>query len=741
MNNHTKIFAHFNLLILVILSLNAYPFSRFTNYVSPRTINTICTDSKTTWIASSGGIFSIDKSTKKQTLFSSSESFPDLNILSIVSDGNFGVWAGTQHGYLFHISASGTVSTFDWYHSSQWDISSLTLHNQYLIIGSSKGLSVFSTATYTPVQSATSFVDFSTTKTNATAIFNDTLFVAMTEGVLSLPVKGKKLTTFNLYDRNIWNIVDKSGEFKSFTLQNNVLTWNRTIACVYKNKLLTASGTEISSADGSLHTFASSITSLFAMSDSILYIGTQDNYYYSWDLVTEPHNLTLPGPITQYITKIKLDHSGNLWALTQNSSASGSEPWWMGIQSFDGDTTWRIFTRTGTPGFGSMGSESHPSVAVCNDRSNNMWFGCGSANIKKFDPAGPFWLRYGVSGKGFNGKFIGFDDSNDPGWGMCNAIAQDSSGYIWIGSWNNYAGCLICYDSKGVNPTSTDYKRFLGNGEAYLIDGISYTVPSSNGFLISTTAINVDSKGVILAGSDNGKLVVISHSGNPLSQGISLDFVFDDLQSISKIVSIRNTSYIASGKGLYSYNSTSKKRTKSESIQEPIVSLTPVILDSTLWLGTANNGLIHYNPTNDSILLIINETSGLLNNDIHDLEIDEKRGFLWIASASGLSKYYLGQSLSPLATNSLAKVFPNPYKLSRHKNQNITFQNILPNSRVLVYTSSGMLIGEATPLPLIKEQNEWTFSFKPQSSLLVGSYIYSIKNNKNSKYGKIIIAP
>jgi ligand-binding sensor domain-containing protein len=71
--------------------------------------------------------------------------------------------------------------------------------------------------------------------------------------------------------------------------------------------------------------------------------------------------------------------------------------------------------------------------------------------------------------------------------------------------------------------------------------------------------------------------------------------------------------------------------------------------ENNFWLGTALNGLCHFNrQTGETVFY--DETKGLCNNAIHAI-IDDKKGNLWIATEGGLSRF-----------NIQSRIFTNFYK-------------------------------------------------------------------------------
>jgi len=99
--------------------------------------------------------------------------------------------------------------------------------------------------------------------------------------------------------------------------------------------------------------------------------------------------------------------------------------------------------------FGWLGDNSQ-FHGICEDRDGNMWFGASGPAIKKYDIHSQSWYRYYIDGVLCCADSIAELTASQPDvyWGKHDAIAQDSSGFMWFGCWTNAANIhsLICWD-------------------------------------------------------------------------------------------------------------------------------------------------------------------------------------------------------------------------------------------------------------------------------------------------------
>jgi len=427
-----------------------------------------------------------------------------------------------------------------------------------------------------------------------------------------------------------------------------------------------------------------------------------------------------------YANKILVTRTGNLWVMPRIGGLN--MPWWRGFNSLTGNT-WNVYSPANIPQMGYYGDNmDHRGIAESSD--GRIWLGTSGGQIKCFNPALNDWSRYCNFAKNFgDGKFYhSYTTCPDPDWAKCDAIAQDSSGYMWFASWQSVHGCLICYDPRfepdalQADPSNAHYRRFFPQDHA------NYShIPRS---------LIVDKSGNIILGGEEGKITVFRHNGDPLKNGITVLNTFTDKGIVNDMSTTDDLiTRIATSDGIFEYDPQANKLTEMEELGAAVSAIEHEN-QHILWMGVPGEGVIRLNLTNES-RSTFSTTQGLVSNDVTDLEIDRGNGFLWVGTALGVSRLALGYKLTTNSPSDV-NVFPNPFCRSRH--DEIKFRNLPPGSKVIIYSSGGNMISRAEQ---IRDGIEGAFCiWKPSTKLAPGTYFYSVQSaGKSSRKGKILITP
>ncbi len=751
-----------------VFSAAAPQFNQFVNYTSVLQVNSFAINGNIVWVATSGGLYQYNCTTGSGTLYSDPTLFPDLNLTSLTLDSNHILWIGSNAGYLYERSPQGTQQVFPAYFSAGWQITGLLSHGRYLIIGSTKGCSVFDTVTHRSIQNAAGFgPGMPGPQVFSLAVYRDTLLLGCVRGIAKLAIGGTGLQDSNFFDPSIWTI-DSS---VAFTVQAIIVGGNgyqaqQFPAAMLGGHLVSSAPNEDSlpllalgvlSVDGnSVLTLPSSVTTIAA--DTVngrhrCLIGTHYNYFYFWngsDTVQSP----IAGPTFTNVTKVYVDKEGLGWACAGNQNAFINNPWWEGISVLR-NNTWQVYSPATFPSMGPWGGTPEPGGfnAAVEDRSGNMWFGSRGGQVKFYNRSANSWLEYCPGVNTVSGGL--FIQSPYCGWGISEGIALDSAGYLWISSYNNLTGSLLCYDPRtGPTPAAGSYRYLLpslpNNGDSLWSQNYNVVcIDAAHNVILGEGGLAEEETGPL------GKLVVLSYTGNPLTGTISCvyDTAFGTQMSFFDAAATRDSlTFLASSEGVYTYSapnrallsglrhllSTSNSFTGSDSLVD--TSLTGVQTvkmqdDRYLWLGTADSGLIRYDLTTGA-KMTIGMTQGLISNNVQSLAIDRKNGFLWAGTDKGVSRFSIGYSVEPAASSS-PFVYPNPF--SKHRNQTIVFEKLPPASKVCIYTLSGTLVAVA---PVADQSITGTVcSWAPASGIVPGIYLYTIQSSGNSSRGRIIITP
>jgi ligand-binding sensor domain-containing protein len=313
---------------------------------------------------------------------------------------------------------------------------------------------------------------------------------------------------------------------------------------------------------------------------------------------------------------------------------------------------------------------------------------------------------------------------------------MDSSGYLWIGSYNAFGGSLICYDEYYITPDTTQSRRLFPE--------------NSPDFVTNVFAINVDVNGRIFYGSDEGRLAIITHNGTPLVDDLQVEHIPGNFLKILDMTSMPDGStWVATAQGLYRYEGSTGMQ-KVEGFPTNITCM-EAESDTILWFGTLSNGLIRYVPSGDTLHMedttMVDVADGLISNIVTDMSLDKTRGLLWIATADGISRYELGHTTETVTSNTKATACPNPFSLSRHKE--VSFYKVAPYSQLSIYDVRGQLVYRVSDAArnISTSAQEWVMTWRPSGKVVPGTYFYvaSVKPENGgltkTSAGKLLITP
>jgi ligand-binding sensor domain-containing protein len=742
-------------LAAIIIVSASFPFERFANYTSTRKVSDFAFQADTVWAATSGGLFRYVRSSGSGTLFSNPSFFPDPSLTALCLDSKNNLWIGSERGYLTLRPAKGSITVYSTYATAGWQITDLATCGDYLIVASDKGCSIFDTKKKTAIKNAAGFTTiFQSPKVYAIGIFSDpyssdSLLLGCEKGVAKLSLANNNLEMANFYDPGIWSIDSSANApVKAFAIKRDGYKALTTPGTAAGSRIVSASsellGRTLLMNGSSVLILPDSITAIAARNENEVYIGTNRTYFHIWD-GTKAWMVPVDGPSFTKVNRVFVDHEGITWVCPEYQMTFLMAD--QGISSFE-NGKWRLFNPAQYPQMGERISAGSIN-GVAEDQMGRMWFGTFGAQVKRYTRSNDAWEQFCVGAVAFGqGKFFSaVVCSNENPWAWCNAIARDSTGYLWFASYNNYFGSLLCYDPgydpvpNATDPASNHYRFF------FPLDDPDHSK--------NIGVVCVDRGNAIIAADGaegNGRIQVFKYTGNPLTGGLTVKADFNDQRGIAydAATTADTLTYIATSTGFYTFFGPGFKIRKGLCIRSWNNAVPLTILDSTLaniqtvevederflWLGTASKGLIRYDLLNNSST-VIDESVGLLSNDIQDLCLDRKNGALWIATDRGVSRYSLGYSVGR-KNEGIASIYPNPFSKRRHLE--VVFEKLPPLSTVLVYTVSGSLITTLFPLPPLNAGGS-TCVWKPSKNTVPGIYLYIIRSSGKPIQGKLIVTP
>jgi ligand-binding sensor domain-containing protein len=716
----------------MICVISSFAMGKITNFAQTNKINSIQTSDGKLVVFTGGGVYTLDlKSGRYNSEFGSIE-FPDPNMTASCIDDDGTIWVGSSNGYL----NSWDPKKLKWnrlvnsYQSAGWKITAMIPYGPYLIIGSSKGLSVFDKSEKRAKKNAGKFSDYTATNVNALAISKDRLYVGLDEGVVYIDNISTKLNSYNFFDPAIWKTdSSRSGSAETFLTINDSLFVFSQPAVVYDGKLLQVkSDSSLVFGDQLLFQTPDTITCLKTIG-SDCWIGTKKDCLYKYS-GSETKHFKFEGPTFPDVYALSVGSNGHVFVVPKPSLAGGQ--WWRGIQEYTG-SSWKIYNSS-TPNIGGMPENNLVQKAIIKSREGDIWIGTAGAHCKRYTQKDNSWSQYctysrnGSQGLSSCGPVCPAND-----WAKSDAIAQDSSGFIWAGCWQNPDGTLICFDpANKPDPTAqvgtpqAHYRRFFDSGQ--------YNAKN-------VTLLCVDMFGTIFVGNEEpDKLFLMKHDGDPVSQGVNIikTFSSSDIENgkfKDAVSSSNGLTYILVTKGLFEYNPNGQTLVKRDDISNPGEAI-ELEDDNILWYASPSDGLVRYDLLNKERLSTFTKVDGLVSTSVQDLSLDRANGIMWIATDQGVTRLSIGVK-SQLPDIKKVAVFPVPFRKSWNKT--INFHYVSPNADITVYSLHGSLVGK--PIKTLNNSYQAQFAWTVPANVSPGTYYYIIKDGESSAKGRLLITP
>ena len=716
-----------------------------TNYSSTITVNSFLTIGDTIFAASSGGLQIHNVKSGVTELLSNARILPDPHLTALCQDSKGNLWIGSQKGYLYKRTPRGQFSVYSNYKLADWGILCLYTHGNLIVVGSNKGMSLFDPQRGIALRNATSIGDFSDPRVNTITVFKDTLFLGCEEGTAYLDgLNNVPLNSRNFYDATIWKTKKSSAPIVSFINSGDSVSSKSEPAAIFHGRTFTTlDSVRYNNRREIIYrcmwimnngrpqkevTPYGKIITLYNEDDKRLWIGTDEAYYFSYNGDDNPKQHKIEGMALRRGTRIVAAPNGSVWVLPMLPPHPNTAQWHHGVYRFDG-TSWHIYNyHVLGEMFGYIGEKEALGAALGQDGS--LWVGTWGGNVKHIDPIKNKYGQLIVGNGDFsNINYIAFGVGGQQAWGKVDALATDSSGFLWVSVFDHNLGSLICYDprftpnSKETDPVKAHYRHFFSED----------TLKTAN-----ISELNVDAQNRIFAfDEEQSRLTVFKYNGSPLVNGIEIIGTYPQIGMVSAIRSADDgTTYISATTGLRRIRA---GETKLEMVDSTLSNISSIAVQGeVLWLGTRTNGILRYN-TVDSTRMWVDEARGLISNNVYSLSIDSKQGRLWILTEGGVSQLDAGRE-SKVTSSEPLLVFPNVFSIGRrntHSTASITFARLEPRSVVSIYTLNGVLIDKINAVNFTA--NEWRAFWTPKNSLSPGTYFAVVK--PSGKKTKIILKP
>ena len=246
-------------------------------------------------------------------------------------------------------------------------------------------------------------------------------------------------------------------------------------------------------------------------------------------------------------------------------------------------------------------------------------------------------------------------------WSFARASTADSIGGRWFGLDSP------CGDQPDLTPAGLLYfKSVPGNDTAFVANYNTSSIPSAALPSNLVLSLTTDRTGRVWVGTSAG-LCYFAGGSYSAGQAPTINLVPNTgVLSVRALVARRDTLWVFAGSGLYQYSTAGTSRGSYDIPAGPsLQAVRPMDVgrDGTLWLGTAN-GVRAYHPGREKEDFT-SANSPLADNDVRSIRVDPLTGYVWIATAGGLSRFDPGYVAGTPQLPSLSlSVYPNPARLS-----------------------------------------------------------------------------
>lgn len=737
-------------------------------YSSVSQINDIVEREGSLWVATPGGLIQYIKSSKEQYIFRDLTDMPDINIVTLALDSSGYIWAGSEKGYLYRVDKNNRIRKSSDYFSKGWDINDLVIYDDYLLVGSDQGFSLYDITEMKVNQNSTKIGTFSSPtvnvikhikgslKENDSIVVIDRIYIGVSGGYAWYDNIYDDLGKENFYNSTIWKEA-KDTVISALNIEKykDSLIISKEPVIVSGDSLFYVNKKAVFLNDKKVKEFASEPISLF-VNNNALYVGTLWDFFYE---ITDKSQdrIVLNGIRFMNTNRVYITSDSVLWIMPNTAQNHNRTPN-IGVTKMQGGK-WDFF-EPGQNNFGVL-ADWNESFGITEDKNGDMWFGFSGEGVKKYNTKEKKWYKYQIASEKFPKSEFLFLEGERIEWHKCDMIMSDINGFIWMSTWKSpNVGSVLCFDPNIVYPSEGDYKYFFPE--------------SGNHYIENTLAMSQDSCGNVILGGYWGDLVMFTYSGNPIKDGVNepfFNYANQTGKNLTKVYDIASapdsTTWVASANGFFLYSNAYNEVLDSRSftgipfngnINSVEVGEFYRIFDTsfvTLWCSSESEGIIkstvsyirdedgtisNLDIVEDSVTSY-NEENGLITNVVNQIYLDRKTGYVWAATNSGVISIFDGNPYTERKDSRKISAFPNPYIRKAHKR--ITFQHLAPEAQVMIYTLDGKLIANLNEdnSEMIKTGKEWTYYWTPSDKIKPGTYIYTATTRKDEGYGKLMILP
>jgi streptogramin lyase len=714
------------------------------HFASFNSVNGIVKIGDNLYLATSGGLVKFNINSKAIKTYTDIFDLPDLNLVSLAIDERQNIWLASGKGYITNFNPqTESFTSYNAIFSSGWNINCIKYFKNHLLIGTNKGLSVFSLQKLF-FENANKFNSFNNSYVSDIYIFGDTVCVLTPNGIAFTVIQDINSVIFS--DPSIWTCINQpnaigiiktsesiiASNFKIFQLGNDIWKFGSPDS---PNSLFLN--------DQLIYNFPSAVNCFFPLNNSFFTIGTQNSFFYLCDINTKNFSqITINGLCNTNINSCIVDHNGILWIVPQDITNG------FGNFLFN---TWFSVNSANTFGLGNMNQGPSPSYNnITVTTKNDIWISTFGYGVKWLNRESNTWQSYEDSaapGNTIVTPITRFDNQISNGivltwWSLISGICEDSSGNIWIANMRAYNGKILHIRKPKDNSV---WKTFnIKNGDLNLISDYTsylasnYNAKTNQNYIYLGYTKREDKVGGGLS------IIRYNRSDDPFSPSTPI-YAEHYTEGVSvKQIAIANDTLVwfCADDGIYKItNNTTMSIKKISSIiaSEPFYAITTTPDGKPVFFK--DNDIYVYNEA-DSSLTNLTKTKNIFG-PITNIYYDKVKNTFWICGEYGLYKLENGINYASSQLQiSKVDVFPNPvsrnYFLSGHF---VRFTGLsYKDARVIIYDASGNMVN------ILQEKNSsiinWDGTNKSGKPIIPGSYFFTTKSSDSKKIqGKIFVIP
>jgi len=403
------------------------------------------------------------------------------------------------------------------------------------------------------------------------------------------------------------------------------------------------------------------------------------------------NTIRLPGPSSSNFSDISIDKNGDIWGVHYGGFVS--EKRGKTISHFcKGSGEWEVLNDTNE--LAIPGAIRWVDV----DNNNNKWFGIWHLGTNK-----------DIIKLSENGEW---DSLSLPVSGVVGSQFIDSKGNKWFSSFSSSVCKLLPDDSTWRVYTDENYLNYIA-------------------------AFAEDNSGNIYFGSAQKGLTVLRTDSSWLRiGGLPSEAVFDLAFDKNGDLWVGTAGGIAVVRNFVTINQ--YQSSSSGLLGDDIMDIY-VDWKGNRWFLVGNKGVsvLLYNNIWDSLTTGDGLASNLIIDDLDGLAFDIEKGYLWIATKDGISRYETGVVADSVEIDNIG-VYPNPFIPQKH--HLITFSRVPDDARIYIYSISLKRLKTIKNVEESTHRAFWDGKDENGKSVDSGIYIFLVvEPSGNKKSGKIAV--